>query len=266
VSSIALIPDSITRSVYIQQTAEQFELTEQSLYNELNKIRRRLQSNNQRFSPLKQEPEVEVSDQPKKQQEETSENRTFYDQEYDLVRILILFGARAIEVKHPNENSETSMDKPPQPIEVSVAELIIHEVDRDELTFEDELLQKLYTECKAGVEDNILYEPAKFLRSEDTQVVNFVTTLLSPRHELSRRWLSDYKIETNEEIHRLPQVVKESLYAFKNAKIMAKVNRIRMAIKKAEKSDNEVNQLLQEQIQLEKIKGAFAFELGRIII
>lgn len=259
VSSIALIPDSITRSIYIKETAEQFQMKEQTLVNELNKIRRKNTSGGKSSYP---EDTVEIDTTPVSQKDENSEIRDFYDQELDLIRILLLYGSRALEIEQKQKNKDSEI------IEVSVSELICHELNRDDLDFDIPLFKKIFEVCKAGVEENLLYEPSFFLRHEDQEVVKFVSNLLSPKYELSRNWLLSFKIDTNEEVHKLPQAVKESLYAFKNAKILARIGEIREQLKPSENTlkDEQVNDLLREQIQLEKIKGTFAQQLGRIII
>lgn len=259
VTSIAKIPDNITRSVYVKQTAEQFDLTEQTLVNELNKIRRKL-NNERQGQPISQEKEERAL--PPQQREAEQGQRTFYEQEKDLIRILILYGTRALEIESSDDSERDEV------AEVSVAELVIAEILRDDLSFDDPLFKTLFEHCKKGVEEGVLYEPTHFLRLEDQSVVKFVSDLMSPRYELSRRWLMDYRIETNGEIHKLPQAVKESLYSFKKAKIIARIEAIREQLKPTEEgiSDDRINELLKEQMQLDRIKGNFAQQLGRIII
>jgi DNA primase len=260
VTSIALIPDSITRSVYVKQTAEQFDMAEQTLVNELNGIRRKLQNEKKGI----RQPEVELEPLPQLEKEKGQQEgrRTFFDQELDLIRILVLYGSRALEIEKPASEGDTEI------IETSVAELIVYELQRDELNFDKNLFKKIFDRCVDGMEENILYEPTNFLRLEDQEIVQFVSDLLSPRYELSRKWLMDFRIETNEEIHKLAQAVKESLYAFKKAKIMWRIDEIREKLKPSSEplSDDKVNELLKEQVQLERIKGSFALQLGRIII
>lgn len=260
VTSIALIPDSITRSVYVKETAAQFEMAEQTLINELNSIRRKLQNEKQGI----RQPDLPDVPLPKEDKQQVSQEnrRTFFDQEQDLIRILILYGSRALEIEKPANSEETEV------VETSVAELIIFELQRDELFFDNDLFQKIFKRCEEGLEENILYEPTNFLRLEDQEIVKFVSNLMSPRYELSRKWLADFRIETNEEIHKLAQAVKESLYAFKKAKIMSRIDEIREQLKPAGDPlpDDKINELLKEQIQLERIKGSFAQQLGRIII
>jgi DNA primase len=261
VGSIALIPDAITRSVYIKQTATQFDLTEQTLLTELNKVRRKHQNDTRGIPNPSVEEEMDFT--PKKSAPQPGEHkkRDFYDQELDLIRILVLYGSRAIEIESPTESKEED------PFDVSAAELIIYELERDDLGFHNPLFQKIYELCQQGLKDNIFYEAARFLRNEDPEIVNFVTDILSPRHELSRQWLNTYKIETTEEIHKLAQAVKESLYAFKNSVIMRRIQEIQEELKEIGNDESEkLVGLIKEQMSLEKIKSAFAHQLGRIIV
>lgn len=283
VGSIALIPDSITRSVYLKQTAAQFDFKEQTLLNELNEVRRKALNNPRRRTPsappAAPSPSPGLASPPNYEDEGEipmeafgefpgadlkkvdSNKRDFYDQELDLIRILVLHGSRAIEIESPVDSNEED------PFDVSAAELIIYELDRDGLRFHNPLFQKIYEMCQQGLKDDVFYEPAKFLRNEDPEIVSFVTDILSPRHELSRQWLNTYKIETTEEIHKLAQAVKESLYAFKNSVIMRRIQDIQEQLKDLDNNDTEkLMDLLKEQMSLEKIKSAFAHQLGRIIV
>ena len=267
IGSIALIPDSITRSVYLKQTASQFEITEQTLLNELNTVRRKKQNDTRGIPTPNVEEPIDLSPKSSPNQVGETLKRDFYDQELDLIRILVLYGSRAVEIDIDNPVENPVENKDEEPVDVSAAELIIFELERDDLRFHNSLFQKIYELCQQGLKDNIFYEAARFLRNEDPEIVKFVTDILSPRHELSRQWLNTYKIETTEEIHKLAQAVKESLYAFKNSVIMRKIQEIQDEIKNIGNDDIEkLTELIKEQMLLEKIKSTFAHQLGRIII
>lgn len=267
VGSISLIPDSITRSVYIKQTADKFELQEETLISELNRARRSAQ--NQRsgqaqrgagsFQPPVIPPEIAQIPVTTQKKKEEAAKRDFRAQEQDLIRILVLYGSRAIEVANPDLQAEEKT------LEVSVAELIIHEVERDELKFEHAIFQDIFDTCKKGLDENIFYESKHFLRSENSEIVSFITDILTSRYEISSKWLSEYNIETTEEIHQLPQAVEESLYMFKNSTVLRRIDEIREELKALDNSDEKINDLLLEQIQLERVRGAIAEQLKRII-
>lgn len=257
VHSVSLIPDEITRSVYLKETAQYFDVTENMLLNALNKIRRKSRAEQQKEAERQEEDAFLIRNQAQEEQPKEAGQRTFYEQELDVIRILILHGSRAIEMKE-KEGDEN--------IEISVAELLIHEIERDDLRFKNPLFQKLYEQCKEGMNQNIFYESGYFLRAEDPQVVNFVTDLLSPRFELSKNWLQKYNIEVMEELHQLSLAVKETLYAFKNSIILQKIQEIQSQLKVTANTDTEkINSLIMEQMEWERIRAVFAIQLGRII-
>ena len=152
-------------------------------------------------------------------------------------------------------------------LEISVAELICYELQRDGLEFQTPLFQRIYRIILQGVSENILYDPSYFLRMEDQEIVQFVSNYLSPKYELSEAWLSEFRIDTSKEIHRISQAVKESIYAFKNIKITLRIMEIQERLNPAhEDYREEYNEgLVQELITLQQIKRTFASALGRII-
>jgi DNA primase len=260
-ASVALIPDQISRSVFIQSTARKLNIEEQTLVTEVNKIRHRtkVKEAGGNWKDVEEE-QAAVSQKPKPTF--TSKQRTFFEQEEDLVRIIVLYGSRAIELNYKDEKDQDTS------IEVSVAEVIIHEILRDELFFENELFKGIFEICKKGVDDGILYDPQYFLRSENQEIVQFVSNYLTPKHELSQEWLMTYKIDTNQEIHRLPQALMEALYSFKNARIQKELLDIQEQLNPKNESYKEerIEELLKKQIELQQIKSTFASQLGRIII
>lgn len=263
-SSIALIPDEISRSVFVQSSSKKLDVNEQTLHTEVNKIRRRKQMKEAGASTnaIKEAEETVAIPKQSKSSDDTFK-RTFYEQEQDIVRILVLYGSRAVEMKQVDEDGKESN------VEVSVAEIIVHEIEKDELSFDNSLFAEIYKTCKNGLDEGILYDTKFFLRHENQEVVQFATNYASPKHELSAQWRSTYNIDTSEEIHRLPQALKESIYSFKNAKIQAQIFKIqeRLSPKDEEEiSNDEVNELLSQHIKLQKIKSTFAEQLGRIIV
>lgn len=269
VESIALIPDDITRSVYLKETSEEFELDEQTLLNEMNKIRRNKRSTrvsqNLNVSPEQQQEDLssfQMPQQPVKQSVTNDPNEGDKAKELDLIRILVLYGSRAIEL------NQAPIGEPPMIVDVSLAELVVHEIDRDDLVFSNPVFQEIYEICKKGLKEDILYSPTYFIRNENQEIVQLVSDFLTNKYELSASWLKDFKIYTNDELQRLPQALHESLYTFKNSKIKQRIEYIRERLKPdhAEFEESKMESLLREQMQLQKIQSVFAKELNRIIV
>lgn len=259
-ASIALIPDAIARSVYTQNTAQTLNIGEDILIQEINKIRRSNKAKSLGVTPQ----EVASDERATKKsvpQSINDQKRSGYEQELDLIRILLLYGSRAMEIYEKDTELEDVA------LEISVAELICYELQRDGLEFQTPLFQRIYRIILQGVSENILYDPSYFLRMEDQEIVQFVSNYLSPKYELSEAWLSEFRIDTSKEIHRISQAVKESIYAFKNIKITLRIMEIQERLNPAhEDYREEYNEgLVQELITLQQIKRTFASALGRII-
>lgn len=261
VGSIALIPDEITRSVYVKEVANQFELNESTLLNELNKVRRS-KLNKQRGVPVSDN-EIDISQlqtKPKTTEQSTTLKRDFYSQEYDLARILVLYGDRAVELEEKIEAGEK------ETYEISVAELIVMEMERDHLTFFNPLFDEIYQIYKEALESDSFFTPEQFLRLDNPEILTFVTDILTPRYELSKGWLEKHQIETTEEIHRVDQMVKEAIYSFKNSIVMRQIHHLQEKIKELDSDDSEkLTEYLSEIVALEKVKQKFAKKLGRIV-
>ncbi len=127
-ASIALIPDQISRSVFIQSTAKKLTIEEQTLLSEVNKLRHQIKVK-EAGGTWKDVEEEQAAVAVKPKTTYTKKQRDFYEQEEDLIRILVLYGARAIELNFKDEKEQDIT------IEVSVAEVIVNEIVRDELGF-----------------------------------------------------------------------------------------------------------------------------------
>lgn len=259
VHSVALIPDQITRTVYLQQIASQFDIQESIISNELMKLRKNVLSKQLQTPELNQ---LQVPTQVEEVQtiEPTLENNA-ENSEHDLIRILIKFGTRVIEVEQLDEQGEATT------AETSVTEFICHELDKDELAFEHPKFAKIHQLIVEGLAENQLLSSTYFRQLEDQIIVQFVSDIESQEYELSTKWLSQYNITTRSESDRLQEAVFHSIYNFKSSKIEAHIRSIQVRLKEAESmSDEELLDALSEQMTYEKIKIAFAEKLGRIIL
>lgn len=259
VHSVALIPDQITRQVYLQQIASQFDISEQIISSELIKLRKGVVA--------KQLQEPEILDLPVEKQAETfipetgtnAKEASLHD-EFNLINLLIKYGTRVIEIEQFDENGQAHK------VETSIIELVHSELDRDELTFKHPLCAKIYAVFINGLNENQLFQSSYFKRLEDQEIVRFVSDIESNDHELSAGWFSNYSIITRSESDRLEEAIMNSIYGFKAAKIEQRINEIRVKLQEPDLSDEEMMGLLAEQMAFERVKLVFADKLGRIIL
>jgi len=265
IHSVGLIPDQITRSVYSKDIAKRFEMSEEIVTNELNKLRKGVIA--------KQFNEPEIRDLPSdiepvdhSQGSRIPEVDLFDFNERDLIRKMIKYGPFAIETEQITETGEK------QKVETSVVELICHELHKDELFFENPLYNRLHQIMVDGLTDNILYKSSFFLRHEDQEIVMFVSEIESEEHELSPQWLSKHQIETNTELDKLNVAIMGAIYSFKAGKIKKRILEIAKELVEIDKNINnpyfdeeKFTDLLSEQIALTKVDIMLSEKLGRII-
>ncbi|MCE2681562.1 MAG: DNA primase [Flavobacteriia bacterium] len=258
--SVALIPDQITRTVYMQQISTRFGISEQVVAGELMKLRKNV------VSQQLEQPELREITAPKESEPLTEllprkDQNSLYRDENGLVRLLIKFGTRLVQIEHVNEKGEKAMS------ETSVIELICHELDKDGLTFTTPLFETIYRLFREGLSENTLLKTSYFKHLEDQDIVRYVTDIESSEHELSTQWINKYNIQTRSESDKLNEAVMNAVYSFKAAKIEQRIDEIRVKLSTEEELEfNAMQDLIAEQILLEKIKLAFSAKLGRIIL
>jgi DNA primase len=196
--SVALIPDQITRTVYMQQVAQVFGISEQIVNAELTRLRKNV------LSRQLQEPEIKdlPVDIPSTVQQGviTEIERGPHPGEFALARIMVKYGAFELNGFRDLQGQRIEQS-------VSVIELICHELDQDELGFSEHLFDRLHRIFIEGLSQNTIYQTSYFKRLDDTAIVSFVTDIEANDLELSHKWYSKYGISTNSEADDLENTV-----------------------------------------------------------
>ena len=256
VHSVSLIPDQITRSVYVQQLAQQFDISESIVQSELLNLRKSA------LAKTYQDPALGALELPKNPSPQSLEARPEKEAdqtifEAEIIRILIKYGTRALIWQEPGQ-PET---------QTSVIELIVQELNKDELHFVTPLYQEIYSIFEKGVlEENTLYASSFFLRHDNQQIVQFVADIEAQEQELSHNWVARYKIQTKSESDDLYQTVVQVIYRFKLAFVEDKINKIRSDLNQDLLKDNDLLLALGELVSLEKVKMLLSEQIGITLI
>ena len=274
--SVSLIPDQITRSVFVPEVAKRFNIKEEIIWAEVSKDRSDAAIKNQRDSlrkkiapnkPQQTSPEADGSfdpyaHEPSPMEEEELVVDTKKDDfnEFDLMRILVKYGPLAIITKQLNEKGEE------EDIETSIAELICHELHVDELVFETPLLNKMYGIISDALSENTFLKTSYFQRLEDQEIVGFVTEIEMNDYELSTKWVTKYNVHTATEEDKLHHAVMSSIFTFKSSKVQQRIDRIitRMTTQESELSDEDLKDMQSEMVRLNSIRVKIATMSGRI--
>ena len=258
VQSVGLIPDQITRSVYVKEIARQFDIEESIISNELMRLRRNSLSKQFQEPEFNQVPLPE-NDLLKSQEttDPTKEDAFRFKHEEELMRMMICFGTREIETLALDSNE---LHK------TSVVELIHQELEQDLLTFEYPLFIKIYDKIIEGLNEKTFYTASYFKRIEDQEIVSFVSDIESREIELSTNWITKFSIFTKSESDDLYSTVMNIIYNFKYKKVEEKLLSIKSTIIKEDLSDEAILFELGQQMLYENVKKVISEKLGRIIL
>ena len=258
VQSVGLIPDQITRSVYVKEIARQFDIEESIISNELMRLRRNSLSKQFQEPEFNQVPLPE-NDLIKSQEttDPTKEDAFRFKHEEELMRMMICFGTREIETLALDSNE---LHK------TSVVELIHQELEQDILTFEYPLFIKIYDKIIEGLSEKTFYTASYFKRIEDQEIVSFVSDIESREIELSTNWITKFSIFTKSESDDLYSTVMNIIYNFKYKKVEEKLLSIKSTIIKEDLSDEAILFELGQQMLYENVKKVISEKLGRIIL
>lgn len=272
--SVSLIPDQITRSVFVPEVAKRFNIDEEIIWSEVNKGRN--EAANKRREPSRQSRTTTKPSQasnpsqdpyanepsPFEQPELVTPKDGIDHNEYDLMRILVLHGPLEIELDDVDEKGGKKI------IKTSVTELICHELAEDELTFDNKVFNRMHQLITSSLSENVFLKPDYYLSLEDQEIVQFVTEIQMNAHELSVNWVSKHKIFTSSERDKIKQATFSSIYSFKSSRVEKRINEIQEILKKEgnEIEDSILMDLLSEQVLLEQIKRAISEKLGRIVL
>ena len=251
IGSVAVIPDTITRSVYIKECSRLLGVREEILYAEVRKQKYK-QTEDFKKKVLREKARKPVQpktvapiEQPKKMLVE----------ELEFLRFLLKYCKTEVFEEEDEETKESYI--------VSVGEFMINELESDELVPDNALFQTIFYEIKDNL-DKKEFDPGKyFIYHPQSEISKFATDLLSEKYTESKRWeKAGAFTEKDEDILDLlvPKIVNE--YKLRKIKIM--MDGIEKAIDKAS-AENNFDKVIEEQsmyMNLKRLEKSLSKQLG----
>ncbi len=269
VESIALIPDAITRSVFVKDCSRILDIEEQTLLNELNKFRRKNfekkreeSSRPKPAAPPAETAEGFVPDIAAKPEEKVAldqQTRTEY-QEREIVRLLLNYAPQPVRAEGEDEEGR------PMEIEVSFAEFLVNELEHDEMKFENPIFQKILDEYKAHVAHGNIPDLNYFVNYPEKEVSQVSIDLVTIPYQLSD-W-EKHAIYVTTEGMVLRQAALHASHSLKLRSIELMIADRRKQIRELEdkKEFEDMMIVLSELKALEEAKKHFSSLLGRVVI
>lgn len=267
--SVSLIPDQITRNVFVPEVAKRFNIKEEVIWNEVIKDRNEASTKSHQEALRRPTPPVQTSPNEDPYAYEPSPFDTPSEapvpsqqddhNETDLMRILVSYGPLAIKIDQLDENGKNVT------VETSVAELIIHELNIDELVFDSSIYKRMHKLIAESLAEDVFLKASYFRKLEDQEIVRFATEIEMNQYELSDNWIVKHKIHTKTEQDKLFQAVMGSIYSFKVSKVEKQIHIIRTKMAAAIQSENEdeLMDLMAQQVTMEQIKQIISKKMGR---
>lgn len=320
VKSISVIPDSITRNVYIRECSEMLRMEERVLVNAVGKLkeqadenrkkeeqrkeyRARLQAEQQdtqqaavstlpanaevsgaltslsgadapmesplpgdELPPMPEEGSAEPSYPPVPVEDdyvsfipsEGNEEKLFYKQEVDLMRMLIRYGEKVMCMAEDEEGNE---------IPVTVAEYIAEGLHNDSLGFHIALHRRVLNECVAHIHDSGFCAERYFVSHLDPEVSKLAAEMASDRYVLSKYHSRGQKIVTDEE--RLYELIPRLLVDFKLNIVTAELDHILKALTAnpdVSRDTKSAAEIMQRYKQLHEVRIVLARHAGDRVV
>ena len=256
VKSIAVIPETITRTVYIKECSNVLEVSEPILYHEVNKLRqeKNFQDRNKYPGPedLPNPPVIA----PKPVQRVPM---GFYS-EKEVIRLLLKFGNNEFEKVAVKEEDEIE-------VVITVADYIVREITDDELAFDDPVCSRIFSDFFFNWKHGLMTSDKQFVKHEDPAISSLSADLLADSHELSKIWsVKQTYVETEE--MRLKDVVGDVVLKFKSDKINLKRKELMGLLEEAVKANDtgKVLQLQKRYSMLNLAMGEISKKLGGRIV
>ena len=243
IQSICLIPDQVTRSLYIKECAQIMGIEEQVLIPYLNQELRKKAKKDLHVTEQEARKLQELPTQATKQALPQEKPNVFYFLEREIIRLLFNYGTEHFSV---NEHS------------VSVSDFILNTLTTEEIILQDPLLNKLLEQIK-GCE---VEQYSTLLHQEDQDLCQFLTNLSYDKHELSPGWAKN-NVHTLSEIKKLEKAVTKTLYYYMLERILKEIDFLEQGLKEPDTDWDEKENLLRSKMRYDKAKGKFAAAYNR---
>jgi len=255
VKSIAVIPESITRTIYIKDCSVRMNIPEEVLYNEVNNIRRQKSFQDRNKYPGPEDlpaPPVQV---PKTVKQEPTTSFS----EKEIIRLLLKYGSAELERKKQSEDKDE--------VVITVADYIINDIISDELSFDNPLYARIFEEFRFAVEQGVFLNDKQFIKNEDPAISKLSADILSDSYQLSRIWINKQAYVETEDM-KLKDIVPDVVLKFKSDKIKIRLKDIMTQLEEAAREDDQEKiLLLQKKDQtLKKALRTISDNLGKRII
>lgn len=252
VRSIAVIPDSITRSVYIKECSRLLDIQENVIYTEIASQRKKKME--QVMGRTHTEAEVKLTPPLPG----FISNIFCEEQEKEIVYFMLRFG-NIVFWEPEEENAEIQS--------ITVGQYIINEIQNDDLEFKNLIYQKIFNEYQSQLNINPDIDSRYFVNHPDSQISQIAVDFLSTPHRLSKIWAKHQAFD-EDEVEFLHRAVPKAIIVYKTKVMQLAIKKLHEELGKLNPGTQveEVNELLLRIKTLNDLQNTLSKDLDRIVL
>lgn len=182
VNSIALIPDPVKRSVYIQETSNLLRIAEGVLLAELNKIliQERRKREKEKLREIEEPPSSENLIEDIIAPSKIDSQSMVQYQERETIRLLLNYADK--NLVNNQVEGETQ----------NLSDFLVHELE--DVEFTNEVFREIYEEFRKGLVKGKPVSSDYFISKGTPAIKNMVSDLVTSRYETSKHWNDKFQI------------------------------------------------------------------------
>lgn len=255
VHSISLIPDQITRSVYIRECSDRFEMDEASLNGELHKyIRKQSGSKPQENTSVQTAEEKTAVAQKIDAIESKGEHH-----EFELIRLLLRFADNEVEVLVEDDNGEEYEAK------YTIAKYIVESLEQDDIQLELPLFADIYEIFLQHYQNDDIPSSSYFSHHPQPEINSISADANSSKYHLSPNWLKMHNIEVKGENEDLIGKVDNAINNYK-LKRLRSIKQLRQDSLKGVFDENEYHSIMVEINNYIRVISELSKFMGRVTL
>ena len=242
VKSIGFVSNALKQEIFIKEISTKFELSEQSLFNELGVQKQIVQQH--KPSERKETNVVKLE----KVQEVLENINPLLVLEEKLVELMLKYGDYVLDRKTPENEA----------YQITVIEEIINHLDEDQCEIISPINQKIIEEIKLGIAQSELRSGNFFMTLMDENIVSKTADALVNPYELSN-W-EKHNIYFSKEEELVDRIVKDVVIRYKREYIIKIINDLKQQI-----SEENSEESYKKIINLTQLKNKIDEKLYRIL-
>lgn len=245
VKSVGFVQNALKQEVYLKEVSNKFQLSEQSLFNELN-VQKQLQK--QQNTPQHKQ-EAPIKTKLEKVPEVIDSVNPILVLEEKMVELMLKYGDRILNRTDEENNA----------YQITVIEEIITHLEVDQCEIQSPLNQKIIDEIKSGIAENELRSGNFFMTLMDEEITGKIANALVEPYENSDWGKYQIFFSTEEEV--LPKLVQDVIFRYKREYILKIINDMKMQLSENENNDETYKKI----ISLNQLRKELDEKLFRVL-